>query len=384
MFSAERKNYSNNFASNESAFAGLEGTAFDIGRQLELLTQTQDIDSWCLQTQKDLEFLYTEFLVKLKVIPFDEMTVAQTENGPKLFCPKYKKFLLDTISWEERNGSTRFTAGLIHEYLIKASAGSMAAFVSPAGWCGLKDSQGRAYGVYPDTQIYMYKKKEGGVVEAITFVVSKKDMSLEKCEDYLRYFGKKINVDTRDEKIRIEDIVTTPLFFSPEANMDFVDLAYAISDVSGSDVSELLYQLENKDSLSQINHQRIFGILENFQAKVKEKVTDISDTTQLTWLKQFLVETVLDMSAASRGVSSDTPKDESFYRQEVKYFQDASQEGPCPLTNVTQSVGTPRLITGRKEILKCVRCPQCGKTVDAEIYDGKIHCPSCGASKTLN
>ncbi len=36
--------------------------------------------------------------------------------------------------------------------------------------------------------------------------------------------------------------------------------------------------------------------------------------------------------------------------------------------------------SGEKKILPC-KCPKCGQCVKAEIYDGHIHCPACGASE---
>lgn len=34
-----------------------------------------------------------------------------------------------------------------------------------------------------------------------------------------------------------------------------------------------------------------------------------------------------------------------------------------------------------KDILKCVQCPFCKTTVDAEIFDGEIHCPNCNEKR---
>lgn len=55
---------------------------------------------------------------------------------------------------------------------------------------------------------------------------------------------------------------------------------------------------------------------------------------------------------------------------------------------VIDAMGNMRQVTsGEKQILKCVECPFCHKTVDAEIYGGEIHCPDkpkgCGKSVPL-
>lgn len=42
--------------------------------------------------------------------------------------------------------------------------------------------------------------------------------------------------------------------------------------------------------------------------------------------------------------------------------------------------GMIKVVSSEKEIKKCVECPFCHNTVDAEIYDGKIHCPKCKKS----
>lgn len=39
------------------------------------------------------------------------------------------------------------------------------------------------------------------------------------------------------------------------------------------------------------------------------------------------------------------------------------------------------VVTKVKEIVKCVNCPSCHQTVDAEISDGEIRCLNCGAKK---
>jgi ssDNA-binding Zn-finger/Zn-ribbon topoisomerase 1 len=85
--------------------------------------------------------------------------------------------------------------------------------------------------------------------------------------------------------------------------------------------------------------------------------------------------------------------------QTISYFIDLIKSGENPRTIAIEmyergilgekSISCPFSLTsnavtlnfaGTKEILKCVQCPYCKKTVDAEIYHGKIHCPDCHKS----
>lgn len=373
MFTAERV-YNQETSFNKKAnFAGLDGTAFDINRQLDLLLQGQDLDTWINQTNEDLRYLYYEFLAKLKVIPFD-----MTTREGKLYCENYQKFFLDTISDQERNGATQFSVWQIHNYLMNSENGSMAAFVSPSGWAP-------PYGEYPDTQIYLYKKTSNESVEAVTLVTK---MNLDECEDYLKVFGRGNNTIADTKNLRIEDVVLTPIFLNPDQAPDFKDFIYAVGAISDCDIDTLLNQFQNRDQLKQIKYTKIADLLEEFAEEVRENVDDINDSDQIQWLALYLKQTVLEMSAASRGVDDSVPRSEEFYEQEQQHFQKASREGPCPVTGVGNQqvifgVGGARMVIGGKEILKCVTCPSCKSTVDAEIYEGKIHCPKCGASKIL-
>lgn len=360
----------------EYNFSDLKGTAFDINRQIELLLQSRNKDRWCKQTEEDLHYLYLEFLEKLRVIPFD-MTV----RDGRLYCGNYQKFFLDTVSEEERNGATRFSISQIHKFLMESDVGSMAAFVSPRGWAP-------PYGEYHKTQIYLFKKSPENSVEAVTLVVQ---MSLDECEDYLKSFGRggKRQAET-DESLRIEDVVIAPIFVNSDNKFDFEDFVWPIRNVSNEDIDTLLSQLGNREQLKQIRHSRIVEILESFTKEVKKNVTEMNDPEQVAWLKQFLKRVVLEISAAYRGVDMSVPRTSSFYREELYHFQKASQEGPCPTVpsinnqQVILGVGGPRVVGESGEVIRCVTCPFCGKTVDARVVNGRIYCeePPKGCGKS--
>lgn len=351
------------------SWIGLNGTSFDVEASLDKSPE---------QIVDDVKYWYLEFLQKLSVIPFD-LNIEYLNGERTVFCPRFKSRWLDITNQQERGGAVYQTIAQIENYLRNSPTNSMVFFTSPPGWTGLQDTEGNWYEDYKNTQTFCYKIEDGHI-ESVTLV---SDMNLKQNARFLEKFEAYLNSNPQDKHHHIQEIVSKPVFL--DGSYDFTDIIATIQEVIGTDnvrqnvsFNEIYSQLKNRKELARIDHTEINRLISQFASFAKNNKDN-------SLLRHELSKLILDISAAFRGAGEEEKSQSGFYAEEHTRVQ--SLEGPC-LKRGGQGAfiinGIPRLVVGNKEIIKCVECPFCKEIVDAEIYDGKIHCPKCKQEASLN
>ncbi len=360
----ERINLKSSDIDNEKWWL-LPGCGFDVKGQVDKLKAANDFESWLSQTKEDMIGYWAEYLARFPVLPIN----IKFENG-KIIAPKYADSLwINTVSDKERNGAVKESIEKIENFLLDSPSGSMAILTSPPGWSGF-EREGNTI-VYPETQTYLFRIDENGNLDAVTIIT---DMSLMQNEKLLEVFELYINKNPL-EREQIEDITRNPIFLKATNNKKYShkEIVREIANVKGTnfargkitfeDILELLKDRKEIQECDQEVEQKINEFLE----KAKNSPVNYE------YLEYLLGKTILEIGYISNRISNkQTSRHKIDYKQELKFQQ--TQAGCNGGGIINTSLG-PRKID-EKRIL-CCECPFCHKKVEAEIYDGKIHCPKC-------
>lgn len=362
------------------------------------------ISDWAQETCEDMEGFWHEFVCQ-KVVLLIKAEKRFVNGQWEIICPRYgDKTLSEITSSEERNGAAKEAIEKITDFLITAPPNSMAVFISPAGWSGLKFDDGTP-NVYTETQIYLYKVNIFGQIEAIAVRVSnnlRQNMQLysllageNKTPDFSRF--------TQGEYV-IEEIVKNPILINGvESPVKFEEILRAIENVRGSKYAlDFYYQgkhvqrtfaelwnhfrnryylsrleeaanveEDNKRARSIIDGFRIY--LENYQfleEKSPQKIAVALDDAlyRLFWIKY-------PPSPASIKNYQINPEEEK--RKEMARIQQLSG---CTGGTSTGIIGLPVMPGVKifsKESGKRIHCGACGKI--GEFKEGET-CPKDKAS----
>jgi len=245
----------------ETPWYHLSGTGFWVKQQVsQLLRNTVEVGRDAYPAVLDLELAK----VKVDVEKFEEEYLQQMaslkwnlswdeRNGQqRIICPDYGNALWEsTTSKDERHGvvhetlfgdSAKGTIG-VEGWLREAPGNSFAIIVSPRGWSGLHDADGKNIR-YPETQVYAIQKKDDGSLQAYTF---RYDADIYQNEALQRKLGLNVE-DTGHQLDRIKNTVTNVAFITPEdanrieqeggkAIRGFGDLVDVMEEVVGTEVA---------------------------------------------------------------------------------------------------------------------------------------------------
>lgn len=335
-----------------SSWVGLKATSFDVAGQMYLvnknwqsylagdISRQEFMESSKDQILEDAKAWYFEFVAGLSVLPFEMERVA-VGGGVDIICTKYggRKWT-DTISSNERDGATRQTAILIEDFLANAPVGYIAFFTSPSGWNGMVDAGENLYEDYLNTQTWIYKICEGGKIEATTIVT---DMVLEENQQLLQAFGFVPGIFS-SEKQAIKQVVSFPVFLNSDWSIE--DIVAKIQQVMQTDIAckytdsktgkvkkqntfdDIYYQLQHRGELSNIDHEEIIGLIDEFESVVGKILSRYESDYTSENLEYTISKLILDISAVSRGVSTADRGQPGFYSQEHEKVQDYT--GACP------------------------------------------------------
>lgn len=376
----------------------LEGTGFNVRTQIEKLIKesrqkgalSEAIKVWLGQTKEDLQGFWLEYICQKLVLPI-QIEKVEIKGKEQIICPRYgHQPLLETVSEQERNGAVTDSLTRIIDFLLKAPPGSMAIFVSPAGWSGLKTSEGKDIS-YPETQIYAYHVEKSGKIKAVTI---RTDNTLAQNETFVGWLKNqelgRASSDNLQE--RIENVTRNPVFLEGSSeDFGFDKLARALQIIRNSSFvlknrtfRELLEDLKNIERISVVD-QKTSALIETFADFVTNS-TFASTPKSLELIAEKLGKTVLEISAAKRVLDnhlSILPLDEWFYRKELDYLRTiggCNGGGLLGLSNPTLmfGLGTARSIIlgeGNTQRKHCGKCGKSGYFTEGETcpYDSKDH-----------
>ncbi|OGM05386.1 hypothetical protein A2125_02090 [Candidatus Woesebacteria bacterium GWB1_43_5] len=167
--------------------------------------------------------------------------------------------------------------------------------------------------------------------------------------------------------IVVDDLLPTDCFlYARDLNGNFID---SLESLRANPIA----LNENIDWLEELSQYIDVSMVREFIESGRDKV---EKEKAIRKARLFVAEAKKPGVNNLRGAKIIHPDFEDFYGD--KSFR-------CKPRNITafQTLFKNSQQIGGKEILKCVECPFCHKIVDAEIYDGEIHCPAdkgCGKS----
>lgn len=221
----------------ETPWYYLAGTGFWVKEQVsQLLRNTIDVgrqtypdvlDLELAKVKVDIEKFEEEYLQQMASLRWN-LAWQEHDGQLRVVCPDYGNVLWSSAtSKDEREGvvyKTLFgdpeegTAG-IEGWLREAPDNSFAIMVSPKGWSGLRDADGKKIW-YPETQVYVIQKisKNNGdqnesVLQGYTF---RYDANILQNEELQRRLGLPV-VETGDQLERIKNTVRNVAFITPDA-----------------------------------------------------------------------------------------------------------------------------------------------------------------------
>jgi hypothetical protein len=376
---AETSKYS---PSLENQWWYLSGTGFDVKLQIDKLRRdasqklslgipvSEIMADWIEQTSQDLESFRLEYILRHLVLPIKIEKIV-IDGKVEIVASNYgNQPLLETASEKERNGAAKESVEKIVNFLSEAKPESIAVLISPAGWSGLKNSDGQEI-FYPETQIYAFYVNSLGKIEAITI---RTDTTLEENETLLSFLTDNQYQKTKKTlEERIEAITRNPVFFQQE-NFGFLQLVQAIKLIKNSPYingsrtfEELFWDLKNKDKLLEID-EATKQLLRNFESFAKN-FSDL-DPNNLEILAQKLGTTVLAISAIERKqIIPSLPFDPYLIYKELNYLRSIGGCGGggttlSPNILFTYSLGGARKIFLENTETRGKHCGKCGKYGD--------------------
>lgn len=363
----------------------LEGTGFSVKLQIEKLLKearikilqgislSKIIEGWTNQTLEDIRGFWQEYICRRLVLPII-IEMVKTNGKIELTCPQYgNQTLIEITSEEERNRAAKDSLEKIADFLIRAPAGSMAVLVSPAGWSGLKTSEGKDIS-YPETQIYAYYVERSGKIKALTI---RTDNTLHQNEALVNWLNgqESSSILYGNTNQRIETVVRSPIFIEGgQEDFGFDKLIRALQIIKNSS-----FVLENKtfiELMSEINNINKFVETDQITAELtadfkKFMIREISNLNinMIEAIAEKLGKTVLGISAAKRVLDNRLPIllfDEWFYRRELDHLRTIGgcNGGGLGLDNsmTMLGLGIPRLTTLGETSNRRKHCGKCGKT----------------------
>jgi hypothetical protein len=245
-----RRVKSQRLAPGETPWYHLAGTGFWVKEQVaNLIKNTPDagdalfpsvLELELTKVRDDVQKFEEEYLQQMASIRWN-LAWGEVGGQKRVICPDYGGVLWESATGKnEREGVVYDTLfgnpdkGIIgvEEKLRDAPNDTFVVMVSPEGWSGLLDADGRKIR-YPESQVYAIHKKPDGELETYTF---RYDATIFQSEELQRRLGLTVNPDP-DQKERIKQTFSNVAFINPReeraAIHSFADLINVMQETVG-------------------------------------------------------------------------------------------------------------------------------------------------------
>jgi hypothetical protein len=195
----------------------LPGTGFWVIEQIDQLMRDGEISNVGVDTR----FFVDEYMEQMANLRWN-LSIGEVAGKKRIICPDYRNRTLEsTTSKDERDGVVHETLfgnkekGIvgIEEQIINASVGTMVIIVSPEGWSGLKDADGKPIR-YPESQTYCILKLPGGRLHSYTL---RSKANILQNEVFQRSLGLR-TPEIKDQKERIKTVFKNVAIITPEVS----------------------------------------------------------------------------------------------------------------------------------------------------------------------
>lgn len=395
VLEAEYRSFLNWWEKNHYRFDDL---SFNINNQISLFLDSakeEGVDTAFSQLRMDLYGYYLEYIRQQAILPF----TLRFDEDYQLIGDFYgKKPLREMINPEEREGALKEGIVDLEKKLKILSSGQMILRVSPLGWTNLGYE-------FDETQSQIFWK-ENGNIRGLTL---RSNISLDEIIGMFQSLG--INLpDDLSDKEKIKRIVRENIELPSDFNIEDLIEKYFLFDHRGESLAPQYQQWLRQDGVF-ASYDEIREMVDFVEERIRKLINEgYSDGAVGDELKIILSFALMMMMMGNQ------MKDEMIFpHQKVEFSADTVFLPPAVydrVFNKLQSLpgcagfGSSSLVEGmdslsimtpfgpvkvsesEEKVLKCVHCPFCGKTVDAQIItkdDGQyIHCPECGQSASFN
>jgi hypothetical protein len=142
-----------------SDWYNIDNVGFSMKRQMRLLREVGDTQTWVDQVERDIRGFGLEYLNRGAIFPFEYQI-----EGQELVDKKYgNRKMTDTVDSRERNGAVLESLVKVQEHLLNGREGDSAVLVSPPGWTNLSMDDGSKI-VYTDTMVFHFERSGNKVI----------------------------------------------------------------------------------------------------------------------------------------------------------------------------------------------------------------------------
>ncbi len=351
------------------------------------------------KVKADLWGYYLEYIRQDAIIPFTN----RIKNGRLVGDFYGDKPIVDLTAEKEREGATKAAMIDLEKKLLDSPAGTVILRFSPKGWTNMGYD-------YTETQWQILYKENEEIIRGLTI---RTQADLEAIINFLRnQFD--IDYSSLNERDKLKAITSLNILLDlnePAFNfLPFVELIAHISQNRNHCNGNLLESYQNwqkRDGDFQ-RYDQLTDLLDFLEKKLKRKLTSEEIDSLLAFAliqmgsKEMLEKKLEFVSMQTQSITDTNVVSPPLpdYQRILRYLQTLPgcagggtfdslgnnlYQGPFSSFVLTPfgSIEVSSETTKNKEKLLCVNCPFCHQTVDAEIYDGKIHCPKCGAEAAI-
>ncbi len=248
--------------------------------------------------------------------------VKQNKNG-ELVNSKSEYSILEMTSKNEREGAVWESVVKTQALLKEARVGESVMIISPAGWSGRVDAQGKEI-VYPEAEIFAFIKGEGSKIRALTFVA---DLNMQQCEEFRAAFLKpepQTEQKKFNEKEKIIKMTASPILVSG-GKIKFEDILDKIQSIKGGEImreadgagrtfSEARNFLARGDELQEMP-ELCEEVIETYEDYLRKNISEINNPAVYGAVKQRMEMTVFEIAKILRGGKNETNQISNFYMQ---------------------------------------------------------------------
>lgn len=256
--------------------------------------------------------------------------VALNEKG-ELVNSKSGYSIVDMTNEEERKGAVKASVVNIQKSLKDAKEGEMHMIISPPGWTGRLDRDGKPI-IYPESEIFTFIKGKDGNLRALTFIA---DMDIDQCDQFRKAFiqpsqGQE-SEQIKDPKVistikRIEDMVTSPVPVTGD-KASFDKVLDQIQVVMGGEVmreangatrtfAEAREFLARGDELQKLP-DLCEEIIQTYEKYLRANIENINDPDVYAAINQRMQLTVLEIAKTLKGDKTEAAKEVSFFYKQA-------------------------------------------------------------------
>lgn len=368
-----------------------------------------------------------EFIKSKTVIPHSNR--FDVVDGVQRIVGNNGRPVVDAISAEERKGSVLQAARIVESFLPSAEPNSFAVIMSPDGWSGYINKDGKDH-LHKNAETMVFWKDKDSVLKGLTFVI---DLPKEQAKQVMVSLGvSEKALEGENEQDRLANIVKNPALLAfPGSDINpFEYVLDKILAIRGREAIRLL-QKDGSEEIRSIEQTRVdigrFDELLSFDQQEEEYILElrefimgrayqIGDSAAQERIAKEIERTVLKLARQHlrkndttwKGFSDEdrvyvktviTPHvetgrdDEDNFSEELQYLR---SRGGCSTSGSSEarvlggiSLGTelagatmPSAVTiaDLKDKDFCIRCGACGKFIWCVVKHGG-KCPKCSATR---